>query len=177
MTRPFAAVVVVLLAGTATAAEPPAGFRRGAWFEECVREEWVESGVRVLLNAPAKFNPKRPTRLVLYAAPNGNTIEQTLGCGKADGLDWHFDIQHVAAQVRRLREVLPGENVVVACAEAEAEGLSWPAWRRQHPDAPARVRRVVDGVRERVPGSAAGSRCTSTRTRRTASCTRRWSAR
>jgi hypothetical protein len=142
----------MLLAVPATAADSPAGFRRAAWFAESVREEWVDAGVRVLVNSPASFDPNRPTRLVVYATPNGNTIEQTLGCGPADGLDWHFDIQHVAAQVRRLREVRVGENVVLACTEAE--GLSWPAWRRKHPDAPARVRRVVDWLRERVPGSS-----------------------
>jgi hypothetical protein len=144
-------VAVLLLAGVASTADPPAGFRRGAWFDEWVREEWVDDGVRVLVNIPPNSDPNRPTRLVVYATPNGNTIEQTLGSGTADGLDWHFDIQHVAAQVRRLREVLPGENVVLACTEAD--GLSWPAWRRRHPDAPARVRRVVEWVKERVPGS------------------------
>ena len=79
---------------------------------------------------PATLDPKKPTRLVIFATPNGNTIEQTLGCAQADGLDWHFDIQHVAAQVRKLREVPPEENVVLACVEAE--GLSWPAWKRKH---------------------------------------------
>jgi hypothetical protein len=144
-------LTALLLAGVASAAaDPPAGFRRGAWFGEWVHEEWAE-GARVLVNAPPNLDPSRPTRLVVYATPNGNTIEQTLGCGKADGLDWHFDIQHVAAQVRRLREVLPGENVVLVCTEAD--GLSWPAWRRKHPDAPARVRRVVEWVKERVAGS------------------------
>jgi hypothetical protein len=105
----------------------------------------------VLINAPAEVDPKRPTRLVIYATPNGNTIEQTLGCAKADGLDWHFDIQHVAAQIRRLREQSPKENIVLACVEAE--GLSWPAWRRAAPDAAARIARIVGGLREAVPGS------------------------
>jgi len=34
---------------------------------------------------------------------NGNSIEQTLGCAMRRDLDWHYDIQHVAAQVRQLR--------------------------------------------------------------------------
>ena len=59
-------------------------------------------GVRVVVNAPAvaAFDPRMPTRIVFYATPNGNTIEQTLGCRANPGLDWHFDIQHVAAQIR-----------------------------------------------------------------------------
>src|SRR6185369_13956313 len=82
--------------------------------------------------------------------PNGNTIEQTLGCGPAAGVDWHFYIQHVDAQVRRYRELVPGTNVVLACVESE--GLSWPAWRKRHADAPAKARRVVDWVKALLPG-------------------------
>ena len=84
---------------------------------------------------------------MIYATPNGNTIEQTLGCAQADGLDWHFDIQHVAAQVRKLREVSPSENIVLACVEAE--GLSWPAWKRKYKDGPARVPKVVEAAPRR----------------------------
>jgi hypothetical protein len=149
-------LLTLILATLATSADPaPAplpGFRKSAWFDEQVREVWVSDGVRVVANAPAKFDPKKPTRLVIYATPNGNTIEQTLGCGPAEGLDWHFDIQHVAAQVRKLRELSPGENVVLACTEAE--GLSWPAWRRKYTDSPARVRKAVETVRGWVPGDA-----------------------
>ena len=125
------------------------GFRKSAWFNEQVREQWVSEGVRVLVNAPATFDPKKPTRLVIYATPNGNTIEQTLGCAAADGLDWHFDIQHVAAQVRKLREISPDENIVLACTEAD--GLSWPAWKRKYKDGPARIRKVVETVRGWLP--------------------------
>lgn len=139
---------VLLVAALATGADPaPAlpGFRPSPWFGERVREEWVADGVRVVALAPAALDPAKPTRLVVYATPNGNTIEQTLGCGSAAGLDWHFDIQHVAAQIRGYREMNPGENVVLACVEAD--GLSWPAWRRRHADSPTRVRAVVDALR------------------------------
>jgi hypothetical protein len=135
------------------AADPLPGFRKSPWFGEQVREEWVSDGVRVVANAPGRFDPAKPTRLLVFATPNGNTIEQTLGCGPAPGLDWHFDIQHVAAQARALREMHPGENLVLAVVEAD--GLSWPAWRRKYADAPARVRKVVESLRGWVPGSPA----------------------
>ena len=144
------AIAVVLTVVAATCAAPPPGFRASPWFDEWVREEWVANGVRALANVPAAFDPKKPTRLVVYATPNGNSVEQTLGCATAPGLDWHFDIQHVAAQVRRLREVSPGENIVLVCVEAD--GLSWPAWKKKQADGPARVRKVVDAVRAWVPG-------------------------
>src|SRR5262249_10673192 len=134
-------------------ADSLAGFRAGPWFCQQGRERWLDRNVRVIVNAPEHIDPKRPTRLVIYATPNANTIEQTLGCGPAAGLDWHFDIQHVAAQVRRLREVSPGENIVLACVEAE--GLSWPAWRRKHPDGATRVRKVVETLRSWLPGKSA----------------------
>jgi hypothetical protein len=157
-----AAVLLAALAGGADPDPAPApeplplrggnllpGFRAGPWFGEYVREEWVAEGVRALAIGPADFDPKKPTRLVIYATPNGNTIEQTLGCGPAPGLDWHFDIQHVAAQVRKLRAGSPGENVLLACVEAE--GLSWPAWKKRYADGPARVRKVVEALRGWVP--------------------------
>ncbi len=143
-----AALILAFFTSTANAAEIP-GFRKGAWFDEQVREEWVAEGVRALANAAGNFDPKKPTRLVLYATPNGNTIEQTLGCASADGIDWHFDIQHVAAQIRQLRTIRPDENVVLVCTEAE--GLSWPAWKRKFADGPARVRKVVETLRGWIP--------------------------
>ena len=97
----------------------------------------MSDGVRVVANAPMTFDPRRPTRLVIFATPNGNTIEQTLGCTKAEGIDWHFDIQHIAAQVRKLREQSPRENIVLAVTETEE--LSWPAWKRKYKDGPARA--------------------------------------
>ncbi|HET6572839.1 MAG TPA: hypothetical protein VFG68_04495 [Fimbriiglobus sp.] len=132
---------------------PAPGSYRGPWFGEQIRERWIEPGVRVRVNLPAAFDPGRPTWLVVYATPNGSTIEQTLGCRPAGDTDWRFDIQHVAAQVRRLREVTLGVNV--ALAVVEAEGLSWPAWRRRHPDGAAVVRRVVETVRGWLPGPPA----------------------
>ncbi len=145
-------LVIISLIGaeSPSAAATLPGFRKSAWFDEQVREEWVAEGVRAVANAPAAFNPKKPIRLVIYATPNGNTIEQTLGCATANGLDWHFDIQHVAAQVRKLREVSPDENIVLVCIESE--GLSWPAWKRKYKDGPARIQKVVETLRVWVPG-------------------------
>ncbi len=141
-------------APTAPASNTPPlpGFRASAWFGEWVREEWVAEGVRAIANAPTRFDPKKTTRLVIYATPNGNSIEQTLGCARVESLDWHFDIQHVAAQVRTLRAGTPDENVVLVCVEAD--GLSWPAWKRKYRDGPARVLKVVEALRGWVPGGA-----------------------
>ena len=97
------------------------GFRQSAWFHEQIREEWIEPGVRVLLNASENFDPARPTELILFATPNGNTIEQTLGSAMAAGTDWHFDIQHIAAQTRRLRQITPEKNIVLPACRRTGE--------------------------------------------------------
>ncbi len=136
---------------------PPAagalpGFHASPWFGEQVAEETTPTGVRMLYNAPPpqQFDPARPTRLVFFATPNGNTIEQTMGSALIAGTDWHFDIQHIAAQCRRLRELDARENLVLVCVEAT--GRSWPAWRQKHPDNAALIRNLVDSARKRIPG-------------------------
>lgn len=126
-------------------AGPIAGFRPSPWGGEQTLEWASRDDYRVLIQAPLDFDPRKPTRLILYATPNGNTIEQTLGCALSPGIDWHFDIQHASAQVRTLRPLRPGENLVLACLEAK--GLSWPTWKRTHPDAPQVLLRAVETIR------------------------------
>ena len=55
--------------------------------------------------------------LVVYALPNGNTLEQTLGRKLRNGDDWHFDIQHIAAQTRFLRGAIADRALVVASSK------------------------------------------------------------
>jgi hypothetical protein len=127
---------------TLTACAAPPQFTPSACFHERTLDLTLPSGVRLHLNLPAKIDDTKPTALILYATPNGNTIEQTLGCAKAENLDWHYDIQHVAAQVRRLRELNPRENLALAVTEAPK--LSWPAFRQSNPDHQAIIRSIVD---------------------------------
>jgi len=93
-----------------------------------------EPDVRILVNVPAHadFAAEKPVRLIFYALPNGNTIEQTIGKKLATGDDWHFNIQHIGAQTRWLRQRLTNQVVVVAYLEAAMK--SWPAWRQKHGD-------------------------------------------
>lgn len=143
-------MAITALAAAAPPGELLPGMQRSPWFGEQVCEERLPSGVRYVINAPEKVDAARPTRVVFYATPNGNTIEQTLGAETKPGDDWHYDIQHVAAQVRRLREVDPEENLILVCLEAE--GKSWPAWRQRTPDNAAQIRSLVQKVADRFPG-------------------------
>lgn len=139
-----ALAVVALAAAAASGQAPLADFQRSPWFDERVREIRPADAMRAVINAPARFDATRPTRIVVFATPNGNTAEHTLGARAAPGLDWHHDIQHVGAQVRRLREVDPTTNRILAVVEPTP--LSWPAWRRARGGGGAGIRAIVDAI-------------------------------
>jgi hypothetical protein len=158
MTRTRGAVVVVLLLVNVTGGGAIDGFSPTGFFDEQAKQWTTDDDVRVLLTAPGDFDPSRPTHLVLFALPNGNTIEWTLGAQLRPGMDWHYDIQHVGAQIRKLRQVTPGENVVLALLEADKR--SWPAWRKAHTDNAKRIRHLVHQVSRAVPGPASAKKLT-----------------
>jgi hypothetical protein len=108
----------------------------------------LDHGVRVMIDRPATDHSK-PLVLILYALPNGSTIEQTIGKTLKPGDDWHFDIQHIAAQLRFLRETVKDRALAVAYAENDLK--SWPAWRNKHGD--AGIPAIIDAVRARFKGS------------------------
>jgi hypothetical protein len=128
----------------------PARYRDWA-AEENIEEIAFDGGVRCVVNAPANFDPQRPTRLVLYAAPAGNTIEHTVGRKAQKGDDWHFNIQHIGAQTRWLRARESGTNLVVAYLQTEQR--SFVLWKRAHPDHPQRVVAIVAALREKFPSA------------------------
>jgi len=108
-------------------------FQKSSFNEQTM---WLlsEHGVRILINAPGaeSFTPTKQTKLILYGLPNGNTIEQTVGKITATNEDWHFNIQHIGAQTRFLREKLTNENIIIAYLENSLK--TWPAWRKQFGD-------------------------------------------
>ncbi|QDT56039.1 hypothetical protein Pan44_40890 [Caulifigura coniformis] len=149
MRIPLLTLLFLIVAGPAVAAAPLPGFHNSPWFQESVRETWLEGSVHAVMNLPSDFDPGRPTRLIVFATPNGNTVEQTLGCRFERGADWHVDIQHVAAQTRLWRRLNPDENIALACVAAE--GLSWPAWRKERPEYAAAIARIVETLRGWLP--------------------------
>jgi hypothetical protein len=111
-----------------------------------------DPGVHVLLNLPETPDPKKPVRLVLYALPNGNTIEQTIGRKIKPGEDWHFDIQHIGAQTRWLRAKCPEVTLVVAYLQCS--GNAWPAWLTANDPAGRRAGEIVAALRDRFAGQS-----------------------
>jgi hypothetical protein len=110
----------------------PLGFKMSETFDELTGEFHLTNGVRVNINTPPfkSFTSNKPVLLIFYALPNGNSIEWTIGKKMQPGDDWHFDLQHIGAQTRFLRNVLTNQTVVVAYLENSLK--SWPAWRRNY---------------------------------------------
>ena len=86
------------------------------------QELWIKNGldsVTININAPLHLNKKGRTFLVLFALPNGNSIEWTKGKKMKPGDDWHFDIQHIAAQTRFVRNVDKKNNYIIVYLMAD----------------------------------------------------------
>jgi hypothetical protein len=106
---------------------------------------------RVVVNYPGKRDLKRSrdTRIIFYALPNGNTIEQTEGRKIADSAvkekEWRYDIQHIAAQVSFLREHDKRYNYVVAYLESATK--AWTSHASAHPNSAQLYSKLVDSIR------------------------------
>lgn len=148
------ALLMVSLAATGATL---GGFTSSPFFHEQVRMEKTAEGIRMLTNLPQVMHADRPTLVIFFATPNGNTIEQTMGCAMVPDLDWHFDIQHIAAQMRVLRDLDRTRNIVLVCMEAE--GLSWPTWRSKHDQ--TIIRETLERILKEMPGTQVSGVVTS----------------
>ncbi len=103
-------------------------------FDERITTFTFNPEVKIRINAPGEssFAPGKKVLLIFYALPNGNTTDQTAGRIMKPGDDWHYDIQHIAAQTRFLRHLIKDRTVVIVYLEAASK--SWPAWRKAHGD-------------------------------------------
>ena len=107
----------------------------------------MHDSVTINVNAPMHFAKKGETYLVLFALPNGNSIEWTQGKKIKGGDDWHFDIQHIAAQTRFVRTLDKKNNYIVAYLMAEQK--SWPTWKRTTQNSKVKIKNIVDSLNER----------------------------
>src|SRR5688572_19808339 len=105
--------------------------------------------VRITIDAPMTGKrSKKPSILILYALPNGNTTGHTMGKKTQPDEDWHFNIQHIRAQTKFIRQSLPGRRIFVVYLENTYK--SWPLWKRNHQDFPQRIQHIVDTIRSIV---------------------------
>lgn len=103
----------------------------------------LENGVKLTFDEPEDLNSK-PTKIVIYALPNGNTTAQTFGKKLAIGDDWHFDIQHIGAQTSFIRKQDQKHSYIVVYLENTLK--SWPAWRRQTKNADSIICKIVEDL-------------------------------
>ena len=120
-------------------------------YHSCFSQAKIDSfgmynDVKITLDIPPYQN--KETVLVLFALPNGNTTEQTMGKKMTSNDDWHFDIQHIKAQTAFLRQKMD-ENIVVAYLENNFR--SWPLWKQKHPDFKTKIQHIVDTLFSLVP--------------------------
>jgi len=130
-----------------TAYPLPPVWKTNAMFAERTMTFALRSDVRAQINEPLPLGEAKPLKLILYALPNGNSIEETAGRQPASSNDWRFDIQHIAAQTRFLRAADTNGNYVVAYLEAGNK--SWPAWRKAHRDEGGEIRGMVEELAAR----------------------------
>ncbi len=121
---------------------------------------------RVVVNIPSqgRLKKSRETRVILYALPNGNSIEQTEGLFFEDrekrDKEWRYDIQHIAAQVRFLRERDKRYNYIVIYLESTTK--AWTSHASAHSNSPALYNFLLDSIQKfiayQLPGIAPLSR-------------------
>jgi hypothetical protein len=105
---------------------------------------WLYGDVKVTIDSPDNFSKTKQTIITFYALPNGNTTEQTMGKKMREGDDWHFDIQHIRAQTKFIRQQLKNKNFVVIYLENKY--LSWPSWKQKHPEFKTLIPHLVDSL-------------------------------
>ena len=133
-------LILLLLLSYALSAQITKGFHEFRMYQD------VRISIDVLT-----MKKGRETILILYALPNGNTTEQTIGKKMEEGDDWHYDIQHIKAQTSFLRKSLKNKNIVVIYLENSYK--SWPAWKSKNKDYVVKTKHIVDSIMNLFKGN------------------------
>lgn len=157
-------ILLIMMLGSlpvGTTDEPPAWTTIFAPHDIHEQTTWMTTpeGIRVFVNRPAEDSsandsdavpkpPNRSTHLLIYATPNGNTAEETIGSRPLPELSFRFGIQHVLAQTRFVRTLNNQETIVLAVVQAPR--LSWPAFRGANDQAGAKIPELVETLQKLV---------------------------
>jgi len=138
-------IILLLLFPLFPEAQLLPGFKATSTLNEqelTLSESW--KSVTGSINAPLNFNNKGKTYIIIYALPNGNSIEWTKGKKMKPGDDWHFDIQHIAAQTRYIRSIDKKNNYIVAYLATEQK--SWLTWKRNTAHSIILIRNIMESL-------------------------------
>lgn len=108
--------------------------------------------VCITVDAPQMLDPAKPTEMIFYTLPNANTIEWTAGKFTTPDDDWHFDIQHIAAQTKFLRVNDPGKNYITVYLADRMR--SWTTWRYRYAD---NIGEILSSIIDDISGIYADS--------------------
>lgn len=103
----------------------------------------IYSDIKVTVDRSTDFSSYSKTIITFFALPNGNTTAQTMGKKMLPGDDWHFDIQHIAAQTKFIRQQV---NVNFIVIYLENDYKSWPSWKQKHTDFRKLIPHIVDSL-------------------------------
>ena len=120
------------------------GYTQNEIMHEQTRSFLWGGDVNVHINAPGQDSLKldKETIICFYACPAGNTIEWTIGKQMEEGDDWHYDIQHIGAQTRFLRNTLKDKNLIVIYTQTTDNG--WNLYSSKHTDHVQRIQEVTN---------------------------------
>jgi hypothetical protein len=104
----------------------------------------------VKVTVDTRFLPGKRTIICFFALPNGNTTAQTMGKRMEPGDDWHYDIQHIKAQTKFIRQQLTKVKFIVIYLENTYK--SWPSWKQKHPEFRQLIPHLVDSLAASMPG-------------------------
>jgi len=116
--------------------------------ERKIDSSW-SGDVRITIDQFPVKNAKQ-TIVCFFALPNGNSTEWTMGKKMAAGDNWHYDIQHIAAQTSFIRNKLNRVNFTVVYLENKFR--SWPSWKEKHPDFRQRLPAMIDSITATIKG-------------------------
>jgi hypothetical protein len=99
--------------------------------------------INITIDFPRNYSSHRTTQIIVFALPNGNSTQLTMGKKMQPGDDWHYDIQHIAAQTKFIRQYSK-ENIVVVYLENQYK--AWPLWKTKHLDYLQIVNALIDTI-------------------------------
>lgn len=118
---------------------------------QSIKSFYIYDSIKITVDLPPGNKQQRVTRIIFYVLPNGNTTGQTMGKKMQTGDDWHYDIQHIGAQTRFIRELDKKRNYTVIYLESKYK--SWPLWKQQNPDYRTIIPRMIDSLTALIPGN------------------------
>ncbi|MBL7723744.1 MAG: hypothetical protein JNK27_06330 [Chitinophagaceae bacterium] len=119
-------------------------FTKGQQASSAVDSFTMYEDVKITIDKPVNSIESKETVIIFFALPNGNTTAQTMGKKMMPGDDWHFDIQHIRAQTRFVRQQIKNKNFVVIYLENNYK--SWPSWKQKHPGFRTEIPHIIDSL-------------------------------